>query len=357
MKVAIITGSAGLIGAEAARRLLKMGYRVVGIDNDMRARFFGPSSSTWLVRESLVRSYPEYRHADIDIRDTKAIENLFREHARGLELIIHAAAQPSHDWATTDPETDFTVNANGTLTLLEATRRYAKEATFLFLSTNKVYGDSPNALPLSEQEGRWEISVEHPYWNGIPESMSIDRSTHSLFGVSKVAADLLVQEYGRYFGMKTACFRGGCLTGPGHAGARQHGFLAHLMQCTVAGRPYTVIGYKGKQVRDNIHSHDVVSALMEFHHAPRTGEIYNLGGGRPNSCSVLEAIALCEEVADRRIDWNYEDRNRVGDHLWWITDMSRFRQHYPAWCMEYGLKRTLQEIRDSARGESGTSHA
>ncbi len=351
MRTAIVTGSAGLIGSEASRRLLALGYRVVGIDNDMRARFFGPGASTRPVRNALSHRWPEYRHADVDIRNARAVEDLFREHARGIDLVIHAAAQPSHDWAATDPEMDFTINANGTLALLESTRRFAKDATFLFLSTNKVYGDLPNDLPLVEHPRRWEIPAAHDYWDGIPESMSIDRSTHSLFGVSKAAADLMVQEYGRYFGLKTACFRGGCLTGPAHAGAELHGFLAYLMQCVVAGRRYRVIGYKGKQVRDNIHSHDLVSALLEFHRSPRVGEVYNIGGGRENSCSVLEAIDLCEDLAARKLEWLYEDRNRTGDHIWWITDMSRFRAHYPSWRIEYDLRRTLEEIRDAARGE------
>ncbi len=357
MKTAIVTGSAGLIGSQASRRLLDLGYRVVGIDNDMRSRFFGPEASTRGTRDELVRLSTEYRHADIDIRDARAIGDLFREHARGLDMVIHAAAQPSHDWAAGDPETDFTINANGTLTLLEATRRHAKEATFLFLSTNKVYGDLPNRLPLVEGERRFEIPAEHEYWNGIPESMSLDRSTHSLFGVSKIAADLMVQEYGRYFGMKTACFRGGCLTGPAHAGAKLHGFLAYLMQCAVAGDPYTVIGYSGKQVRDNIHSHDLVSALLEFHRAPRVGEVYNMGGGRENSCSVLEAIEMCEELVGRKMEWRHEEKNRVGDHIWWISDTSHFRSQYPSWRMEYGLQRTLVEIRDAARGERTTTDA
>jgi CDP-paratose 2-epimerase len=357
MRTAIVTGSSGLIGSEAARRLLALGYRVVGIDNDMRSRFFGPEASTRAVRDAIVRLSPSYLHSDADIRDAVAVQDLFREHARGIELVIHAAAQPSHDWAASDPTTDFTVNANGTLTLLEAARRFAKEATFLFLSTNKVYGDLPNTLPLEERERRWEIPETHEYWNGVPESMSIDRSIHSLFGVSKVAADLLVQEYGRYFGMRTACFRGGCLTGPAHAGTLLHGFLSYLMKCTVSGRPYTVIGYKGKQVRDNIHSHDLVAALLEFHRAPRVGEVYNLGGGRENSCSVLEAIEMCERLAGCRLEWRYEDKNRVGDHLWWISDTSRFRSHYPAWRIEYGLERTLAEIRDASRDDASAAHA
>jgi CDP-paratose 2-epimerase len=341
---AIVTGSAGLIGSEAVRRLLARGHRVVGIDNDMRRAFFGDDASTLPVRAELV-SLEGYTHCDLDVRDAAGIERVFAEHGTDVDLVVHAAAQPSHDWAAGDPKTDFSINAGATLELLEATRSHAPEASFVFLSTNKVYGDTPNRLPLEEHERRLELARDHPFYAGIDESMSIDHTTHSLFGVSKSAADLLVQEYGRYFGMKTACLRAGCLTGPAHAGTRLHGFLSYLMRCTVRGEPYTVYGYGGKQVRDNIHSHDLISAVIAFYEAPRSGEVYNIGGGRENSCSVLEAIELCQRSAGRELAWTYEDQSRIGDHRWWISDCSRFSAHYPAWKREYDLERTLDEIR------------
>lgn len=352
MKTAIVTGSSGLIGSEAARRLAREEYRVVGIDNDMRARFFGPEASTAPVRERLIKELRSYTHMDVDIRDAASLDRLFRDCASDVVLVIHAAAQPSHDWAATDPQADFSINANGTMNLLEATRRHAPEATFCYLSTNKVYGDLPNSLPLVERERRYEIPADHQYSNGVDESMSLDQCTHSLFGVSKAAADLMVQEYGRYFGMRTACFRGGCLTGPAHAGTRLHGFLSYLMRCALMGMPYTVYGYKGKQVRDNIHSHDLVAALLAFHAAPRVGEVYNMGGGRGNDCSMLEAIELCEDLTGKKLNWSYEEQNRVGDHLWWITDTARFESHFPGWRREYDLRKTLVEIRDAFASRS-----
>jgi CDP-paratose 2-epimerase len=318
----------------------------------MRSSFFGPQASTLWKRDLLVRDYPQYVHHDVDIRDRAEIERIFRRYGREIDLVIHTAAQPSHDWAARDPHVDFTVNANGTLTLLEATRQFCPDATFVFTSTNKVYGDRPNDLPLVEQDTRWEIDPAHVYRDGIDESMSVDATTHSLFGASKTAADLLVQEYGRYFGMKTACLRGGCLTGPNHSGTQLHGFLSYLMRCVMERVPYTVFGYKGKQVRDNIHSHDYVAAVDHFYRAPRVGEIYNIGGGRGCSCSVLEAISLCEEIAGERLEWQYAEANRTGDHVWWITDMGKFTAHYPGWQIRYDLRATLQEIR--ARYVAGT---
>ncbi len=348
MRHAIVTGASGLIGSETVRRLARDGFRVIGLDNDMRARFFGPEASTRSVQRSLAAELGDaYQHHDADIRDAERVQDIFRESGSRLDLVVHAAAQPSHDWAAREPATDFGVNAVGTLNLLEATRLHAPEATFAFLSTNKVYGDRPNQLPLEEQDQRFEIAAGHEYANGIDETMSLDQCTHSLFGVSKTAADLLVQEYGRYFEMKTVCFRGGCLTGPAHAGTMLHGFLSYLMRCTVSGTPYTVIGYKGKQVRDNIHSHDLVSALLAFHAAPRRAAVYNMGGGRDNSCSVLEAISLCEEIAGKKLDWSYRDEARTGDHIWWITDTARFESDYPTWKREYDLRSTLMEIRDA----------
>jgi CDP-paratose 2-epimerase len=342
--LAIVTGSGGLVGSEAVAYLCELGYDVIGIDNDFRARFFGGQASTkWRTRE-LLADYESFQSFDCDIRDTEAIDRLFRRSSDRLELVIHAAAQPSHDWAATEPLTDFTVNANGTLNLLEATRRHRPDATFVFTSTNKVYGDRPNALPLVEVGRRLDLPREHRWYEGIDASMSIDSCLHSLFGASKAAADLLVQEYGRYFGMPTVVFRGGCLTGPSHSGARLHGFLSYLMRCTVTGAPYTVYGYGGLQVRDNLHSADLVRAFAAFHASPRPGAVYNIGGGREASCSVLEAIDLCDEIAGRPLDWTVGDEPRVGDHRWWITDLRPFRRDYPTWDVTYDVESILREI-------------
>ena len=344
MSLAIVTGACGLIGSETCQRLDREGLAVVGIDNDMRARFFGPEASTAPTQQKLERTLRGYQHQHLDIRDTDAIDRLFAQYGKEIKVVVHTAAQPSHDWATREPLTDFGVNALGTLNLLEASRRHCPEAVFIFTSTNKVYGDTPNLLPLEEQATRWEIADSHAYAQGIDETMSIDQTQHSLFGVSKVAADLLVQEYGRYFGMQTVCFRGGCLTGPAHAGTELHGFLAYLMKCTTTGRPYRVFGYKGKQVRDNIHSHDLVSAFWEFFQAPQSGAVYNLGGGRHSHCSMLEAIALCEEISGRQLNWTYVEDNRIGDHIWWVSDVGRFQRHFPRWKYRYDLRAILQEI-------------
>jgi len=345
MSVVIITGSAGLIGSEAARFFGGAGYLVVGIDNDMRSLFFGAEASTdWNRRRLESELGQRYRHQNTDIRDREAVNRLFSRYEGDIACVVHTAAQPSHDWAARDPQTDFTVNANGTLNLLEATRRHAPDAAFIFTSTNKVYGDTPNHLPLVELDQRWEIDPKHTYAPGIREDMSIDRTLHSLFGASKVAADVLVQEYGNYFGMKTACFRGGCLTGPNHSGAQLHGFLAYLMKCAVTGTPYTVFGYKGKQVRDNIHSADLIRAFYEFVKAPRVGEVYNIGGGRYSNCSMLEAIDMCEQIAGKKLNWTYSEQNRQGDHMWWISDNGRFKAHYPEWRLTYDVPRILQEI-------------
>ena len=344
MSVAIVTGSGGLIGSESVRALVAAGLDVVGLENDMRARFFGPEASTAATSAELSATYPEFHHLEIDIRDTGAVERVFAEHAANIEVVVHTAAQPSHDWAAREPQTDFEVNATGTLNVLEATRGHAPEAPFIFCSTNKVYGDTPNQLPLEEQPTRLELPESHRYYAGIDTSMSIDLSTHSLFGVSKAAADLLVQEYGRYFGLQTVCFRGGCLTGPQHAGARLHGFLAYLMRCTVTGTPYTVLGYGGKQVRDNIHSADLVAAFEAFRADPKTGAVYNIGGGRRSNCSMLEAIDACERIAGRELDWSLDEANRIGDHRWWVSDVSGFEADYPAWQPRYGIEEILTEL-------------
>jgi CDP-paratose 2-epimerase len=348
VSVAVVTGSTGLIGAEAAAHFGSLGLEVVGIDNDMRRVFFGPDGSTAWNRFRLEESLGErYAHCDVDIRDREEIGRIFGQYGKDVALVIHAAAQPSHDWAAREPFTDFDINAVGTLNVLEATRLHAPDAVFILTSTNKVYGDRPNTLPLAELETRWEIERGHTYWNGIREDMSIDTCLHSLFGASKVAADVLVQEYGRYFGMRTACFRGGTLTGPHHSAAELHGFLAYLMLCVMTRRQYKVYGYKGKQVRDAIHSHDLIKAFEQFFRAPRVAEVYNIGGGRFSNASVLEAIRMSEEIAGQELSWTYEDSNRIGDHVWWIGDNGRFESHYPTWVLEYDVRRILTEMHDA----------
>ena len=345
MKIALITGSAGLVGSETVEFFSNKFDLVVGIDNDMRAAFFGQEASTTWNKNRLLQKIKNYRHHDVDIRDKALLENIFAEYGNDIRLIVHTAAQPSHDFAAKDAFKDFTINANGTLVLLEMTRQYAPKAVFIFTSTNKVYGDTPNSLPLVELETRWEIDKRHPYYlHGIDEHMSIDQSKHSLFGASKVAADILAQEYGRYFGLKTGVFRGGCLTGPKHSGAQLHGFLSYLVQCTVNGKPYTVLGYEGKQVRDNIHSYDLVNMFWHFYQNPRAGEVYNAGGGRHSNCSILEAIAMCEKISGNKLNWSYSDTNRLGDHIWWISDISKFKKHYPAWTYKFNMDDILLQI-------------
>ena len=350
MSVAVITGSAGLVGSEAVRHFATKGLHVVGIDNDMRKYFFGEEASTAWMRLQLEDTVRSYEHHAIDVRDQEAMLAIFRRFGNEISLVVHTAAQPSHDWAAREPLTDFAVNANGTLNLLEATRQFCPEAVVIFTSTNKVYGDAPNRLPLVEQELRWELEPGHRFSaKGISEDMSIDRSLHSVFGASKVAADAMVQEYGRYFGLKTVCFRAGCITGPYHAGTQLHGFLAYLMKCAVTGTPYQVFGYKGKQVRDNIHSSDLVRAFDRFFESPRSAEVYNICGSRYSSCSMLEAIRICEEVAGRKMKWEYVATNRMGDHIWWISDISKFQSHYPGYELTYDVKTILREIHDGSQ--------
>ncbi len=344
MKLALVTGSCGLIGSETCKRLDKEGMAVVGVDNDMRAYFFGEEASTAKTLRVL-QKLQRYNHEHADIRSWESVEEIFKKYGFAIGAIVHTAAQPSHDWAAREPLTDFGVNAVGTMHLLEATRLYCPEAVFIFTSTNKVYGDTPNRLPLIETETRWEIDKSHPFYEkGIDESMSIDACKHSIFGASKVAADVMVQEYGQYFGMKTGVFRGGCLTGPAHAGAELHGFLAYLMKCTVTGRPYNVFGYKGKQVRDNIHSHDLVDAFWKFIQNPRSGEVYNIGGSRHSNCSMLEAIRLCEDISGKKLEFSYKEDNRIGDHIWYVSDVSKFQAHYPDWKYQYDLRTLMEEI-------------
>lgn len=343
--ICIITGSSGLIGSESVAFFSKKFDKIIGIDNNMRAYFFGANASTEWNTNRLVNEVSNFEHHPVDIRDLSELEKVFLKYSSDIELIVHAAAQPSHDWAAREPITDFTVNANGTLNMLEMTHKHCPKATFIFTSTNKVYGDTPNYLPLIELETRWEIDKDHKYYkNGIDENMSIDQTKHSLFGASKVAADVLVQEYGKYFELNTGIFRGGCLTGPNHSGTELHGFLSYLMKCAISGEHYTVFGYKGKQVRDNIHSWDLVNMFWHFHQNPRQGEVYNAGGGRFSNCSMAEAITLCEKITDKQMNFTYAEENRIGDHIWWISDVSRFKGHYPNWDYTYDINDILNQI-------------
>ena len=347
MKIALITGSSGLVGGESVDLFSRKFDKVIGIDNNMRSYFFGADGSTIWNKNRLEEKFDNFQSYDADIREYASLEKIFVEYGKDIAFIIHAAAQPSHDWAAKEPITDFGVNAVGTLNLLELTRLHCPEAVFVFTSTNKVYGDAPNFLPLVELENRWEIDATHPYYkNGIDEKMSIDNTKHSVFGASKVAADVMVQEYGRYFGMKTGIFRGGCLTGPNHSGAQLHGFLAYLMKCAIKKMHYSIFGYKGKQVRDNIHSSDLVNMFWNFYQSPRPGEVYNVGGGRHANCSMLEAIDWCEKISGNKIDYSYQENHRIGDHIWYISDVNKFKAHYPTWNWEYNLEQTLVEMYD-----------
>ena len=356
MKIAIVTGSAGLIGAQTCDFLHEKGYKIIGIDNNMREYFFGKSSSTKESANSLKLKLENYEHNEVDIRNYDDINKIFNKYANDIEIVVHTAAQPSHDWAVKEPLTDFTVNALGTLNLLEITRLNCPKATFIFTSTNKVYGDRPNYLEIKELETRWEIyndwyredAERDWYFDGIGmdgsinEYLSIDNTKHSIFGASKVAADVMVQEYGKYFGMNTVVFRGGCLTGPNHAGAELHGFLSYLVKCIVNDKHYTIFGYKGKQVRDNIHSLDLVNMFWCYHKNPKPGAVYNAGGGRGNSISILEAIDKINKIAGTNWDkYKIIEENRIGDHIWYISDVSKFKNHYPNWNYKYDIKRII----------------
>ena len=341
----IVTGSTGLIGSATCEYYLNKKIDVLGIDNDLRSYFFGKEGSNkW--KEKKLKKNKYYKHFSIDIRDKIKINKIFKKYKKKIKAIIHSAAQPSHDWAAKEPFTDFEINANGTLNLLEAFRLYCPNATFVFTSTNKVYGDRPNFLPLAEKKLRYELKKNHKYFKkGIDEKMSLDQTTHSLFGASKLSADLLVQEYGRYFNLNTVSFRGGCLTGENHSGAQLHGFLSFLVKSIVHKKKYFIFGYKGKQVRDNIHSFDVVKAFDEFIKKPKSGGcVYNLGGGRQNSCSILEAIILIEKLSNLNSNYKILKQNRIGDHLWWITDNSKFKKDYPNWKIKISLLKSLEQM-------------
>lgn len=348
MEIALITGSSGLIGGESVEFFAGKFNKVIGIDNNLRSYFFGNDSSTDWNKKRLKDKFSNFEDHAVDIRNYTELEKIFRKYAADIKLIVHTAAQPSHDWAAKEPLTDFGVNATGTLNMLELCRLHCPDAVFIFTSTNKVYGDTPNNLPLVELEERWEIATDHTYSkNGIDELMSIDQTKHSVFGASKVAADVMVQEYGKYFGIKTGVFRGGCLTGPNHSGAALHGFLAYLMQCAILKKQYTIFGYKGKQVRDNIHSYDLVNMFWHYYRQPKAGEVYNAGGGRFANCSMLEAIKLCEEISGNKMDFSYRETNRIGDHIWYISDVSKFKKDFPAWDYTFDLRSTMQEMHEN----------
>ena len=356
MSVVIVTGSAGLIGSESVRFFHDKNYEIIGIDNDMRSYFFGVEASTLKNKEELIGTLSRYKHYDVDIREYTSIERILSKYGKEISLIIHAAAQPSHDWAAREPFTDFTINANGTLNLLEAMRKYCPDSVFIFTSTNKVYGDTPNYLPLVENELRWEVDSKHPFSKyGIDESMSIDDSRHSLFGASKLAADILVQEYGKYFEMKTGTFRGGCLTGPAHTGAELHGFLSYLVICAVNSKQYSIFGYKGKQVRDNIHSNDLVNAFWHFFQDPKCGEVYNIGGSRHSNISILEAINLIEDISGYKVKYTTINNARIGDHIWYISDVRKFQKHYPSWQYTYTIEEIIEELIETQRSRKGHS--
>ena len=344
MSLAIITGSSGLVGSEAVNFFSDKGFDVIGIDNNLRKFFFGKNGSTNWVKSQLIKRNKNFRNFNTDIRNFAKLNNIFKKYSKNISLIIHSAAQPSHDYGKNFPFLDFNVNATGTLNLLELTKKYCPNAPFIFMSTNKVYGDNPNKLKILEKKTRWELSDNDKNYDGINENFSIDNSTHSFFGVSKTYADLIVQEYGKNIGLKTVCFRGGCITGPNHSGASLHGFLSYLVKSSLNNKKYNIIGYKGKQVRDNLHSNDLVKCFWEFYKKPRNGEIYNMGGGRYSNCSIIEALSLVEVYTKTKIKKKILKLPRVGDHIWYISDTSKFKKHYPNWKQKYDTKKIIEEL-------------
>ena len=344
MNFALITGSCGLVGSESSIFFAKKNFKILGIDNNSRKFFFGKDGDVTWVKNYIKKNIKNYNHFNIDIRNYSALKKVFSRYKKNIKVIIHAAAQPSHDWARNNAFVDFDINAKGTLNLLELTKKFCPNAPFIYMSTNKVYGDNPNFLPLIEKKTRWEIKNNHRFKKGIDETMSIDGCTHSFFGTSKSYADLIVQEYGKNIGLRTACFRAGCITGPNHSGAKLHGFLSYLVKISLKKRKYTLIGYKGKQVRDNIHSHDLVSCFWEFYKKPRYGEVYNIGGGRYSNCSILEALNMIEELSNIKIKRKFLKNNRVGDHIWYISNLKKFKKHYPKWRQIYSTKKIINEL-------------
>ncbi len=344
MSLALITGSCGLVGAESVRLFHEKGFDIIGIDNNQRKYFFGKDGDNNWVKSNLIQNYKKYDHYSIDIRNYGKLEKIFKKYKKKIKVIIHNAAQPSHDWALKKPQVDFDINAKGTLNLLELTKTYCPDSPFIFMSTNKVYGDNPNKLPLVEKKTRWEIKSNHKFYNGITENMNIDNAVHSFFGVSKTYADLLVQEYGKNIGLRTVCFRAGCITGPLHSGTKLHGFLSFLVKTIIKNKRYNLIGYKGKQVRDNIHSEDLVGCFWEYYKKPKRGEFYNIGGGRKSNCSIIEAINYVEEKMNLKVKKIYIKNNRVGDHIWYISDMKKFKKHYPKWKQKFSTTGILDEL-------------
>ncbi len=344
MSIALITGSCGLVGSQSSIFFSRKGFNIIGIDNNSRKLFFGKDGDISWLRKKLKKNLKNYQHFNYDIRNYHSLEKIFKRYKKEINVIIHSAAQPSHDWAKSKPYVDFDINAKGTLNLLELTRLYCPHAPFIFMSTNKVYGDNPNSLPLIEKKTRWEIKRSHKFYSGIDETMSIDNCTHSFFGTSKSYADLVVQEYGRNIGLKTACFRAGCITGPNHSGAKLHGFLSYLVKASLKQKEYTLIGYKGKQVRDNIHSQDLVECFWQFFKNPGFGEVYNTGGGRYSNCSVIEALDLIEKISGFKIKRKILKQNRVGDHIWYISNMKKFKKNYPQWKQKYTTKKIIEEL-------------
>ena len=344
MSVVLITGSTGLVGSEAVKFFCEKGFDVVGIDNNLRKFFFGKDGSTTWVKNRLIKNYKNFRNYETDIRNLNKLNKIFNKYKKNISILIHCAAQPSHDYGKNNPIIDFNVNATGTLNLLELTKKYCPNACFIFMSTNKVYGDNPNRLKIYEKTTRWELKQKDKYFKGISESFPIDDCTHSFFGVSKTYADLIVQEYGKNVGLKTVCFRGGCITGPNHSGAKLHGFLSYLVKLSLAKKKYSLIGYKGKQVRDNLHSYDLVNGFWEFYKKPSKGEIYNIGGGRYSNCSIIEALNIVEEIKGFKIKREIIKNPRVGDHIWYISNTSKFKKHYPNWKQLYDTKKIIEEL-------------
>jgi CDP-paratose 2-epimerase len=344
MSIAIITGSSGLVGSESVNFFCNKGFDVIGIDNNLRKFFFGKDSSTFWIKNKLLKDNKKFKSLSIDIRNYSSLEKIFKKYKKNISIIIHCAAQPSHDYGKDFPRIDFNVNATGTLNLLELTKIYCPYSPFIFMSTNKVYGDNPNKLNLIEKSKRWELNKNDKYFKGIDENFSIDKCTHSFFGVSKTYADLIVQEYGKNVGLKTVSFRGGCITGPNHSGAKLHGFLSYLVKTCLNKKKYSLIGYKGKQVRDNLHSYDLVNCFWEFYKKPKYGEVYNIGGGRFSNCSIIEALELTEKISNIMINRKIIKKNRVGDHIWYISNINKFKKDYPDWKQKYNSSKIIEEL-------------
>jgi CDP-paratose 2-epimerase len=346
-KICLVTGACGLVGSETVEFFTQKNFKVIGIDNNYRKFFFGKTASTSWVKKRLKEKISDYEHFNIDIRNIKKLSKIFKKYGEQIKLIVHCAAQPSHDWAYKNPMIDFDINAKSTLGLLELSKAWCPKSPFIFLSTNKVYGDNPNKFSFLEKKKRYELKRNNKYYNGIDENLKIDNCIHSFFGSSKLSADIIVQEYGNNFGMKTVCFRGGCLTGSAHSGAELHGFLSYLVKIVMTQKKYKVFGYKGKQVRDNLHSKDLINAFWEFYKKPGTGKVYNIGGSRKSNCSILEAIELIEKYTNLKADLKFINKSRVGDHIWWISNNSKFKKDYPKWKQKYNIKKIIKDLVDN----------